>query len=318
MPDSSHIRAIALPQEERVAAGGRRRTDWGALRFALALVAPATIIVALVVGVPMGYALGLSLTDYYLLDPTHVHFIGLQNYVSLLGDQVFWTSFRNTIVFTFLAVNLEFLLGLGIAALMARSLHGQSIKRSLIMAPMMFAPVLVGFQFKWFFNQNLGLVNNVLTAITGTLHNTAWLVDAPLGFLSILAAEIWMSTPFMVIILLAGLLSVPQEPVEAAEVDGAGPWQRFRYVIFPMIQPYIYVALAVRSLDISRAYDVVRIMTDGGPAHRTELVWTYVTRIVTDQNDLGLGAAMGMVTVVVASAFTVYLFRQLLKARYQR
>jgi multiple sugar transport system permease protein len=78
------------------------------------------------------------------------------------------------------------------------------------------------------------------------------------------------------------------------------------------------VALAVRSLDISRAYDVVRIMTDGGPAHRTELVWTYVTRIVTDQNDLGLGAAMGMVTVVVASAFTVYLFRQLLKARYQR
>jgi multiple sugar transport system permease protein len=127
-----------------------------------------------------------------------------------------------------------------------------------------------------------------------------------------------MSTPFMVIILLAGLLSVPQEPVEAAEVDGAGSWQRFRYVIFPMVQPYIYVALAVRSLDISRAYDVVRIMTDGGPAHRTELIWTYVTRIVTDQNDLGLGAAMGMVTVVVSSAFTVYLFRQLLKARYRR
>jgi ABC-type sugar transport system permease subunit len=93
---------------------------------------------------------------------------------------------------------------------------------------------------------------------------------------------------------------------------------RTRDSCFPMIQPYIYVALAVRSLDISRAYDVVRIMTDGGPAHRTELVWTYITRIVTDQNDLGLGTAMGMVTVVVAFAFTVYLFRQLLKVRYRR
>src|SRR6266566_3326649 len=160
MPDSSDARAIALPQEQPAVAGSRRRTDWGTLRFALTLVAPATIIVALVVGVPMAYALGLSLTDYYLLDPAHVHFIGLRNYVSLLGDQVFWTAFLNTIVFTFVAVNLEFLLGLGIAALMARSLRGQSIKRSLIMAPMMFAPVLVGFQFKWFFNQNVGLVNN--------------------------------------------------------------------------------------------------------------------------------------------------------------
>lgn len=316
MPDSSNASALAFPHEQAVPAGGRRRVDWATFLFALALVAPAILIVALVVGLPMAYALGLSLTDYYLLDPTHVHFIGLTNYGSLLGDQVFWSAFRNTIVFAFLAVNLEFLLGLGIAALMARSLRAQSIKRSLIMAPMMFAPVLVGFQFKWFFNQNVGLVNNLLTAVTGTLHNTAWLVDSPLGFLSILAGEVWMSTPFMVIILLAGLLSVPQEPLEAAHVDGASPWQRFRFVIFPMIQPYIYVALAVRSLDVSRAYDIVRIMTDGGPAHRTELAWTYVTRIVTDQNDLGLGAAMGMVTVVVASAFTVYLFRQLLKARY--
>src|SRR5436309_1840713 len=121
MPDSSNVRAIALPQHEPVVAGGGRRVDRGALRFALALVAPATIIVALVVGVPMAYALGLSLTDYYLLDPTHVHVIGLQNYATLLGDQVFWTAVLNTLVFTFVAVNLEFLLGLGIAAVIARA-----------------------------------------------------------------------------------------------------------------------------------------------------------------------------------------------------
>ncbi len=316
MAESAETQIGAVSRTTTPALPARRAVDRATLRFALILIAPAVLVVAIVIAVPMAYAAGLSLTDYYLLDPNHTHFIGLDNYASLLHDDVFWSAFRNTIMFTFLAVNIEFLLGLGIAALMARSLRGQAIKRSLIMAPMMFAPVLVGFQFKWFFNQNLGLVNNLLTSLTGGIQNKAWLVDTPSGFLSILAAEVWMSTPFMVIILLAGLLSIPQEPLEAALVDGASAWQRFRYVILPMIMPYIYIAMAVRSLDISRAYDVVRIMTDGGPAHRTELIWTYVTRIVSDQNEMGLGAAMGMVTVVISCAFTVYLFRQLLKARY--
>ena len=108
----------------------------------------------------------------------------------------------------------------------------------------------------------------------------------PLGFITILVAEIWMSTPFMVIILEAGILSLPTEPFEAAEVDGASGWQKFRHLTLPMIMPFIYTAMAIRSLDLARVYDVVSIMTGGGPGNRTELIWTYVYRLAFTGHEL--------------------------------
>jgi multiple sugar transport system permease protein len=283
----------------------------------IALVLPSFIIIVLVVGLPMLYSLYLSFTDYTLTSGSNFHFVGLDNYKHLLfDDPLFWKVFGRTILFITLAVNLEFLIGLGIAQLMARAIRGQSLARTLMMMPMMFAPILVGLQFKWFFNAQVGLVNNIIYTLTGTAHLIPWLIDKNLGFISILVAEIWMSTPFMVIILEAGILSLPQEPFEAADIDGASSWQKFKFLTLPMLMPFVYTAMAIRSLDIARAYDVVSIMTGGGPANRTELIWTYVNRLAFTGQQFAMGSAMSYITVIFSFIFTYVLFQNVLKSRW--
>jgi multiple sugar transport system permease protein len=283
----------------------------------VALLLPGILIIVLVVGFPMLYSLYLSFTNYTMTSASTYQFVGLRNYIDLLTkDPLFWKAFGRTVLFISLAVNIEFLIGLGIAHLMARAIRGQSLARTLIMMPMMFAPILVGFQFKWFFNAQVGLVNNILYTITGESHFIPWLIDRPLGFITILIAEIWMSTPFMVIILEAGILSLPQEPFEAAEVDGASGWQKFRHLTLPMLMPFIYTAMAIRSLDVARAYDVVSIMTGGGPGNRTELIWTYVNRLAFTGQQFARGTAMSYITVLVSFVFTFMFFRNVLKSRW--
>ncbi len=283
----------------------------------IALILPSIMIVVLVVGLPMVYSLYLSFTNFTFTTAHSYKLIGFQNYYSLLfKDKLFWPVFGRTILFTTLAVNLEFLIGLGIAQLMARAIRGQSLARTLMMMPMMFAPILVGFQFKWFFNAQIGLVNNLLYTLTGQTHMIPWLIDKHLGFITMLIAEIWMSTPFMVVILEAGLLSLPEEPFEAAEIDGASGWQKFRMISLPLLLPFIYTAMAIRSLDIARAYDVVNIMTGGGPANRTELMWTYVNRLAFGGQQFAMGTAMSFITVMFSFLFTYLLFRNVLKSRW--
>ena len=284
----------------------------------LALLLPSILVILLIVGFPMLYSLYLSFTNYNLTSPGDIKFIGLQNYVTLLTkDPLFWKAFGRTVLFISLAVNVEFLIGLGIAQLMARAIRGQSLARTLMMMPMMFAPILVGFQFKWFFNAQVGLVNNILYTLTGEAHFIPWLIDTPQGFISILVAEIWMSTPFMVIILEAGILSLPQEPFEAAEVDGASGWQKFRHLTLPMLMPFVYTAMAIRSLDVARAYDIVSIMTGGGPGNRTQLIWTYVNRLAFSGQRFGMGSAMSYITVILSFAFTYMFFRNVIKSRWE-
>jgi multiple sugar transport system permease protein len=305
-----------LPQpapslKSRLSAFGEGRT------FPVFLLMPAIAVILFVVGFPMLYSLFLSFTNYDLTRAASVKFIGLENYIELFQDSTFQQAFLRTLLFITLAVNLEFLLGLGIAQLMARVGFGRSLLRTLIMMPMMFAPILVGLQFKWFFNDQVGLVNNLLFTITGHAQIIPWLIRVPLGFITILVAEVWMSTPFMVIILEAGILSLPTEPFEAAEVDGASGWQKFTNLTLPMLMPFVYTALAIRSLDIARAYDVVSIMTGGGPGSRTELIWTYVYRLAFSSHNYAMGSAMSYVTVILSFIFTWNFFRSVIKSRWE-
>jgi multiple sugar transport system permease protein len=278
---------------------------------------PAIVTIVAVIGFPMLYSLYLSFTNYTLTTARSFHLVGIENYIALFQDQGFWQAFGRTLLFITLSVNLEFIIGLGIAQLMSRVIVGQGLLRTVIMVPMMFAPILIGFQFKWFFNDQVGLVNNILYSLTGQAHIIPWLVDVPLGFIAILVAEIWMSTPFMVIILEAGILSLPIEPFEAAEVDGASGWQKFQHLTVPMLMPFIYTAMAIRSLDVGRVYDVVSIMTGGGPGSRTELIWTYVYRLAFTGHNFAMGSAMSYVTVIISFIFTWYLFRNVIKSRWE-
>ena len=283
------------------------------------MIAPAVIVILLVVFYPMLYSIYVSFTPFNLLRPATTMVFEtstmFRNYARLLDDRVFWRSVVNTVIFLAVTVNLSYFIALGLSQLMAKVTRGQGVMRTLLMIPMMFAPVLVGFQFAWFFNATVGLVNNAGLSLGLLSEPKAWLVDQPTGMIGIMIASIWMNVPMLTIILLAGTLSLPQEVFEAAQVDGAPAWQRFRHITMPLLRPFTLIALTVLSLDIARAYDIVRIMTGGGPAHRTEMIWTNAGRLATRDSQYGLASAMSMIGVILGILFTLYLFRQLVKSR---
>ncbi|HMC44350.1 MAG TPA: sugar ABC transporter permease, partial [Caballeronia sp.] len=184
-----------------------------------------------------------------------------------------------------------------------------------MMFPMMFSPVLVGFQFKFMLNDSTGIVNNLMQTLFGAKSAFPFLVNANSALASLIAAEVWNSTPIFAVILLAGLMALPKDPIEASKVDGCTSWQTFRYVTLPYLMPFIYISMTIRSLDVGRAYDIVRIMTNGGPGGRTELLWTMVGRIAYDDSRMGYANAIAYVSVLVSILFTLYFFRKLSGAR---
>ena len=183
-----------------------------------------------------------------------------------------------------------------------------------MMFPMMFSPILVGFQWKYIFNDNIGLLNNFLY-LFGYESAIPWLIDKYLAMGSIMAAEIWANTSIFAILLLAGLLGIPRDPIEAARVDGCNSWQVFKNITLPFLMPFIFIALTIRSLDVGRAYDIVHIMTGGGPAMRTELLWTMIARIGYKDANMGFANAMSYVSIILSIAFTYYFFTKLVAAR---
>jgi multiple sugar transport system permease protein len=282
------------------------------------LLLPAFIVLAVVVLVPLVLSLYSSFTPFRLTKPESFFvFIGLRNYLAILTNRDFWYAFGRTVLLLTVALNLEMLLGLGLAMLVEKATRGQRILRTLMMFPMMFSPILVGFQFKFMFNDNIGLVNNALQSLGLTQAAIPWLIEGHLAFTAITIAEIWSSTSIFAILILAGLLAMPKEPVEAARVDGCTAWQTFRYVTWPFIMPFAYIAMTIRSLDVARAYDIVRIMTDGGPAGRTELLWTLIGRTAYSDARMGLANAMAYFSILLSIAFTVYFYNKLAAARTQ-
>ncbi|KPA20292.1 Trehalose transport system permease protein SugA [Shimia sp. SK013] len=287
----------------------RRLPEW----FVLLL--PAIIVIAAVVLIPLLFSLYSSFTPYKLTRPSTLwKWVGTYNYEKILSDAKFWAAFGRTVLFLTIVLNLELLFGLGIALMMNKVTWGQRTLRTILMFPMMFSPILVGFQFKFIFNDNIGLVNNVLQSM-GFNVALPWLVDAKLAMFSIMFAEIWMSTSVFAILILAGLFAMPRDPLEAAKVDGCTPWQSFRHITLPFLMPFIYIAMTIRSLDVARAYDIVQIMTGGGPARRTELLWTLMSRTGYVDARMGLANAMGYVSILLSILFTIYFFRKLSAAR---
>lgn len=282
------------------------------------LLLPAVIVLAAVVIVPLILSLYSSFTPFRLTRPeTFFVFVGLRNYANILSNWDFWVAFGRTVLLLTVALNLEMFLGLGLAMLVEKATRGQRILRTLMMFPMMFSPILVGFQFKFMFNDNIGLVNNALQSLGLTQTAIPWLIDGTLAFIAILVAEVWSATSVFAILILAGLLAMPKEPIEAARVDGCTPWQTFRYVTWPFIMPFAYIAMTIRSLDVARAYDIVKIMTDGGPAGRTELLWTLIARTAYSDARMGVANAMAYVSILLSILFTWYFFRRLAAARAQ-
>ena len=279
------------------------------------LLLPTIIILACVVFLPLLLSLWTSFTPFKLTKPdTLYRFVGLRNYERLIGDYDFWIAFGRTVLFLTIALNLELVFGLGIALLINKITYAQKTLRTLMMFPMMFSPILVGFQWKYIFNDNIGLLNNFLY-LFGYESAIPWLIDKYLAMGSIMVAEIWANTSIFAILLLAGLLGIPRDPIEAARVDGCNSWQVFKNITLPFLMPFVFIALTIRSLDVGRAYDIVHIMTGGGPAMRTELLWTMIARIGYKDANMGFANAMSYVSIILSIAFTYYFFTKLVAAR---
>ena len=280
------------------------------------LLSPAILILLLVVLFPLLFSLYTSFTGYRLIRPESLYnFVGLRNYKRIFADYDFWVAFGRTVLFLTIALNLEFVFGLGIALLINKITWGQRTLRTIMMFPMMFSPILVGYQFKFIFNDNIGILNNALQALGLSEGAIAWLVDKYLAMFAIIFAEVWMSTSVFAILLLAGLFAMPRDPLEAAKVDGCNPWQVFRHITLPFLMPFAFIAMTIRSLDVARAYDIVDVMTGGGPAGRTELLWTMIARVGYDNSRMGQANAMAYVSIFLSIAFTYYFFTKLIAAR---
>ena len=279
------------------------------------LLMPTLIILTCVVLLPLLLSLWTSFTPFKLTKPdTLYRFVGFRNYERLISDFDFWVAFGRTVLFLAIALNLELVFGLGIALLINKITYGQRTLRTLMMFPMMFSPILVGFQWKYIFNDNIGLLNNFLREF-GVIQPIPWLVDGILANISIMAAEIWSSTSVFAILLLAGLLGIPKDPIEAAKVDGCNSWQVFKNITLPFLMPFVFIAMTIRSLDVARAYDIVQMMTGGGPAKRTELLWTLISRTGYVDAKMGMANAMSYISIFLSIAFTFFFFYKLVEAR---
>ena len=279
------------------------------------LLMPTLIILTCIVLLPLLLSLWTSFTPFKLTKPdTLYRFVGFRNYERLIGDFDFWIAFGRTVLFLAIALNLELVFGLGIALLINKITYGQRTLRTLMMFPMMFSPILVGFQWKYIFNDNIGLMNNFLREF-GVIQPIPWLVDGILANVSIMAAEIWSSTSVFAILLLAGLLGIPKDPIEAAKVDGCNSWQVFKNITLPFLMPFVFIAMTIRSLDVARAYDIVQMMTGGGPAKRTELLWTLISRTGYVDAKMGMANAMSYISIFLSIAFTFFFFYKLVEAR---
>ncbi|SHJ13520.1 carbohydrate ABC transporter membrane protein 1, CUT1 family [Shimia gijangensis] len=292
----------------------RRTIRENAVPFAL--ISPAVLIILMVVLLPLIFSFYTSFSNYRLIRPDSLwDWVGLRNYKRIMGDWDFWVAFGRTVLFLTVALNLELLFGLGLALLVNKITWGQRTMRTIMMFPMMFSPILVGFQFKYLFNDTIGLVNNGLQSLGLTHEAIPFLVDRWLAFFSIAFAEIWMSTSIFAILILAGLFALPKDPIEAARVDGCSNWQVFKHITLPFLMPFIYIAMAIRSLDVARAFDIVDVMTGGGPAGRTELLWTLISRTAYDDARMGRANAMSYVAILLSIFFTWFFFNKLMEAR---
>lgn len=285
----------------RVPTTQRSRGTWAQVldrHFAYVLVLPTLAVMLLVVCFPLAYSLSMSFTDFNLMQPDW-HFVGFGNYVRIFADPYALQAVQNTIVFSVGSVATETLIGMSMALLLQRNLRAAGLVRTLFMIPMMTAPILSGFQFRWFFNDQFGLLNNILVAL-GIIHAPiAWLAEGDLPMLAVIVASVWKSTPFVTLVLLAGLLALPREPYEAAEVDGANAVQRFLYLTLPLLLPLILLVLTMRLLDSPRTFDLIQLMTQGGPARKTDVLMTYVYRAGWVSFDLGFASAFSYLTVLL-------------------
>jgi len=263
------------------------------------LVLPALLLLLLVFAYPIGRAFWLSLFTKNLGTQLQPVYSGLDNYLRMAFDGRFWQSLENTTLFTAVSVFLELLLGMGIALVLNQSFRGRGAVRTIAILPWALPTALIALAWAWIFNDQYGVWNDILQRLGLIDTGINWLGEPTLAMLAVIAADVWKTTPFISILLLAGLQSISSDLYEAHAIDGANPWQSFRRITLPLLMPQILIALLFRVAQAFGVFDLVAVMTGGGPAGATEMVSLYVYATVMRYLDFGYGAALVVVTFLL-------------------
>jgi multiple sugar transport system permease protein len=279
--------------------------------------APAMIIMAIALFYPLGYMVYGSFREW---NPSQSigesEFVGLKNYIALFFDPAFRESLSVTLRFAFFVVIFEMIIGVGLALLLDRELKGMSVLRTLFILPMMIAPVVVGLMWRYMYHPTVGTFNKFLKSMG--FEGVDWLGQYALT--SVIIADVWQWTPFIFILSLAALQSLPRSVLEAGRIDGATAWQQVIYIKLPLMMPVLIVTGLLRLIDAFKVLEVILVMTEGGPGLSTEIVALRISRTATEFRELGTAAAMSNYLLILLLALTVamFAFTKLQEARAAR
>jgi multiple sugar transport system permease protein len=268
-------------------------------RTAWMLLIPSILLLLLVFAYPILRAFWLSLFDKSLGTQLQPVFSGLDNYVRMAGDGRFWQSFWTTIIFTTASVILELILGMAIALVLHQKFFGRSLVRTSALVPWALPTALIGLAWAWIFNDQFGVVNDILRRVGVIETGINWLGEPTLALVAVIIADVWKTTPFISILLLAGLQSISDDLYEAHSLDGANAWQSFWRITIPLLMPQILIAVLFRFAQAFGIFDLIAVMTGGGPGGATEVVSLYIYSTVMRYLDFGYGAALVVVTFLL-------------------
>lgn len=257
-----------------------------------------TLAILLLVGImPLIYSLVLTLHDWTLGKPRGAVFVWFQNYGRVLTDVRFWTSLKTSFVFTASAVSTEFVLGMALAVLFSREFRGNRLVRTLLLIPMLLAPIVVGLIWRFMYNPQIGIINFLLRMVS--LQGPIWLGDPAIAMPAVVLVDVWQWTPFMFLMLFTGMASLPVDVYEAAIADGATGAQRFFHITLPLLRPIILVAVVIRIIDTLRVFDTIFVLTRGGPANITEVLSIYTYKVGMNFFRIGYATTMSYLLLVI-------------------
>jgi len=277
--------------------------------IAHAFLAPAFIIIAAIAIYPILNVFYLSLHRKLLIFGIH-RFVGLENYLFLLQDGRFWRSLGNTIYFVMISTSLEMALGLATALVMHQPRAGATLIRAAVLVPWTIPTVVSARMWEWIYNPDFGVLNFVLQKIGLLGSSQNWLGEPSLALHAVIFADVWKTTPFVALLLFAGLQVLPAELYDAARIDGANAWQRFRRVTAPLLLPVFLTTLLFRTIDAFRIFDAVYVLTGGGPANTSETLSIYAYKLLFQTMQFGAGSAVAVLTfgcVMIVSLFYIRL-----------
>lgn len=278
--------------------------------YKLAFLLPGLFALLAVILFPLGFTIWVSLTDWNVVVPS-LAYSGFGNYVDVLMDDRFWRSFKHLAIMAVGTVLIQYVLGFAMALLVWREIRFRRFFRVLFLVPMMTTPVIMTIIWRTIFHQSLGPMNDLL-GVFG-LGPYPWLTEPAFAFASVMIVEVWQWTPFMFLLLLAGLLSLPREPIRAAEIDGAGPIRTFFNVTFPLMAPISVGAIIIRLIEASKIMESVYVLTAGGPGGATETAGYYIYIRGLQNFQIGYAAALSVVYLVIMIAALTIISKLLVK-----